>query len=153
MIDIKLFNAGFDEDFDLLTKLIKEGRDINSVDEISNESLLFRMISFNCEKTATFLVKIGADINNVNNGGKTVLMEAVARGMSTNFIKLLISKGVDTSKVDDFGGNVLWWAENKSTIKYLKSLGLKLKKKISYIHSDNESFYDYFTYKKQFTFF
>jgi len=144
MINKELFNAAFDENYKLITKLIENNNDINAIDEISGESLLFKMISFNNERVATFLVNMGANVNNYNNSGKTILMEAAARGLSNKFIKLLISKGANIEKVDDFGGNVLWWTENKSTMEYFKSLGIKLKKKISYIQSNNDFFEDYF---------
>ena len=153
MISTELFNATFDENFELLKKLIDTGSDINSIDEVSGENLLFKMISFNNEKVATFLVNLGADVNNVNQSGKSILMEAAARGLSNSFIKLLISKGADTDKVDDFGGNVLWWTERKSTIEYFKSIGLKLKKKISYIQSTSDSFEDYFITRESFNIF
>jgi ankyrin repeat protein len=149
MIDRELFNAALDENLDLVKKLIKEGKNINSIDEISGENLLFKMISFNNEKVADFLVEIGANVNNSNNSGKTILMEAASRGLSTKFIKKLISRGVDIDKTDDFGGNVLWWTESKSTINYFKSIGVKLKKKISYIQSNSESFEDYFIIREQ----
>jgi len=144
MINKELFHAAIEENFKLLKKLVQEGNDINLIDELSGESLLFKMISFDNEKTASFLIDLGADINNCNNSGKTILMEAASRSASTKFIKKLISKGADINKTDNYGGNVLWWTENKSTIDYFKSIGLKIKKKISYVQSNSDFFGDYF---------
>jgi len=148
MIDKELFNAVVNEDTKLIKKLIEQGKDLNSIDELSGENLLFKMISFSNEEMADLLIELGANVNNSNNTGKTILMEAASRGLSTKFIKKLIKYGADTQKTDNFGGNVLWWTENKSTINYFKSLGIKLKKKISYIQSDSEFFEDYFIVKK-----
>ncbi len=148
MIDKELFNATINEDVNLLKTLINQNQNINTIDELSGENLLFKMISFNNEEMANILIELGADVNNSNNTGKTILMEAASRGLSTKFIKKLIKYGADTEKIDNFGGNVLWWTENRSTINFLKSLGIKLKKKISYIQSNTEFFEDYFIVKK-----
>lgn len=147
MIDKKLFDACINEDFKKIMKLHKKGHDINSKDDLTGENLLFKMISFDNEKIASFLIDLGADVNNSDYGGKTVLMEAVAKNTSLKFVKKLIENGADLNKTDNKGGNVLWWASDNSVALYLKSLGLKIKKKISHINFQDSSFKDYYIIK------
>ena len=91
-----------------IKKALKEGADVNYVDESGNFALLLASNSdFNYE-VAKFLIKKGANVNLANSNGETALMKSCEEQYnSSKVLKLLIKSGAHVNAVNKSGESAL----------------------------------------------
>ena len=84
-----------------IQELLKEGADVNSVDE-NGYSALYAATMYQKEQCVVALIQAGATIDCYNNNGVSPLM-AAARDGYTAIVKELLAAGADVWQVDEFG--------------------------------------------------
>ena len=86
--------------------LIKNGADVNAVDEFGWTALM-HICARGCKEIAETLLENGANVNAQNACGGTALMNACSNGNNLELIKLLLDSGADVNLQDEDGDTAL----------------------------------------------
>ncbi|MCK5563622.1 MAG: ankyrin repeat domain-containing protein [Planctomycetes bacterium] len=108
--DVTVLEAIVNSQFEILEKLIKDGKDIDAVDK-DNESatgLIIAAKDGDIEKTKK-LLELGANINAQDEDGNTALLYA-ARDGDNDMLRLLMDSGADVKITNRQGYNALGFA-------------------------------------------
>ncbi len=126
-----LFDMGYDyetslidltdkDNFDLIRRLVENGKDVNVVDD-NGENLLTRVRSLS---TARYLIARGIDVNHINHSGENVIHK-IFYTSPIDYIGLLVQAGADLN-FQDRNGNTIFHRFAKDTyvrdLKRIKSL-------------------------------
>jgi ankyrin repeat protein len=116
-----LHYAVYNEDADLVERLIKAGAKVSVVNDFGSTPMAEAAAVGNAA-IIKMLLKAGADVNSRNREGQTALM-AVARTGSVDAARLLLEAGADVNSTEQWGGqSALMWAaaqEQPAMVKFL----------------------------------
>jgi len=98
-----------------LTKLIKQGANVNVLVKDGKDTPLLKCCKLNYPKTVILLLCAGVDVNQTNNYGTTPLMSA-ARHNAKDIVKQLIWMGADVNKRCQDGDTALIQALRHSSV-------------------------------------
>jgi len=104
-----LINAIKENDFINFTKLIKNGSDINSVDEDGISALMHSIIN-NSYVIINVLLTRGANVNYLDRNNRSALMYASKKG-NLKFVQILIIRGANINNKDVDGNTALTLAK------------------------------------------
>ena len=107
-LDSSLLHAAKFGNYDELKDFIKQGANINAMDDSTNTAL-HRAAAYGHLNIVQYLVELGADINQKACYGATPLLEACKYG-KTDAAKYLIKAGSDVNTTDIYGATPLHWA-------------------------------------------
>ncbi len=104
-----LHYASYNEDIDLVERLIKAGAKVSVVNDFGSTPMAEAAAVGNA-KIIEMLLKAGADVNSRNREGQTALM-AVARTGRVDAARLLLDAGAEVNATEQWGGqSALMWA-------------------------------------------
>ena len=107
-LNSKLLMEVFNANIRGIQKALKDGADINYVNEFGSFALLLASDDDSYYKVAKFLIKKGADVNLTNSDGTSALMKACEYRYGTEaIIELLFKRGVHVNAVNSNGESVL----------------------------------------------
>ena len=109
------FVDGDEDDLKELTKLIKQGANVNVLVKDGKDTPLLKCCKSNYPKTVILLLCAGVDVNKTNNYGTTPLMSA-ARHNAKEIVKQLIWMGADVNKRCQDGDTALIQAFRHNSI-------------------------------------
>lgn len=106
------WNASSDGSDETATRaLLKQGADPNAAGHNGMTPLLLSVqSSYGAEPCVASLLAAGADLEKSGTGGITPLMRAAYRGRA-EIVRLLLTHGANPSRVDHFGHDALYYAE------------------------------------------
>ena len=112
----------------VVREFLKDGANVNSVDEEGNSPLLLELrSSFDSSEMLEFISKKGADLRHKNLRGQTALMLAVLRPSLDDFSARLIKDGVEVDATDSDGNSAIHYAYgNKTILSLLTKAGVSL---------------------------
>lgn len=131
--------VGFNESYDVLSLLLKNGAKVDAVDK-DNATSLIKASQFASPKAVKLLLKYGANPNHIDKDGGFPLLAAVNSG-NIDKVKLLLDNGADvnlrTGKLT-FGYSPLIAAVIKNNIEITKLL-IKYGADVKYKSSDGDA--------------
>ena len=93
-----------------ITRLIKEGADVNAVGGDGWTPLMSAASSSSSPEVLQILIEKGARVNAASKNGTTPLMCAAAENSNSKILRALIEKGANVKAVDKDGKTPLMWA-------------------------------------------
>ena len=93
-----------------VTRLIKEGADVNVTDKDRETPLMYAARGNTNPEVLRVLIEGGADVSAVNRNGRTPLMRAARYNSNPEVLRLLIERGADVNAVDNGGWTILMYA-------------------------------------------
>jgi hypothetical protein len=114
-LDVQLRNAAIANDIDALQKAIRDGCDIDAVDEDGQTALHFAADrkSLDCFSK---LIQAGANVNAVDCDGFGVLQVALSSGLNVESIRLLLEAGANPDAFDDDGESPRSWVSEEGNV-------------------------------------
>lgn len=128
--DSKFLNAVKEQDYSTVSKLLKNGQNINETDMLGNNALFYAIDSQN-DAIINLLISYSINCNRQNKQGQIPLLFAVANG-NISEISALIKAGANINKEDLSGytaAGIAVLQRNVSLLKYLVSNGATLHQK------------------------
>lgn len=132
-VDEQLFQATERKETDTVSRLIKDGANINAQDSMGRTAIMIATYN-NDAATAKILIDSGADVNIQDNMKNNPFLYAGAEGY-LDILKLTIAAGADPSITNRYGGTALIPASEHGYVKVVKELLVKTDINVNHINN------------------